>query len=323
MGVHAHLRRLGPAELEPAAALFRDAFPLREDEVRTWTSGQALRYVAVVDRVVAYAALWPFHADGARMDVVVAPDVRRRRLGSLLLTHLSVRARAGGSITLQARADEDWLPAQAFLRVHGFAETMRMHRQVLDVASATIDAYREVETRLAGEGIEVLTLEQVLDRDPLCWQRFAELLHAAQEGWADPDPRADPEPVRPTEEFRRQFERVAELHAAETSFLAVHGDRYVGFSAPLGTGVRPDYRGRGIATALKVRVVAAAQARGLAELRTSSGNPAMLRVNERLGYRPTSTEVRLVKRLRPWADSERIAAAWRTHRLGGQAGPRD
>jgi hypothetical protein len=38
---------------------------------------------------------------------------------------------------------------------------------------------------------------------------------------------------------------------------------------------------------------------GIATLSTSTGNPAMVRVNQRLGFRVESTEVRLVKTLHP------------------------
>jgi GNAT superfamily N-acetyltransferase len=68
--------------------------------------------------------------------------------------------------------------------------------------------------------------------------------------------------------------------------------RYVAVVLPALRG-----RGRGIATALKVREVAAAQQRGVLTLDGATGNPAMLKVNERLGYRRTSTEVRLVRPL--------------------------
>jgi hypothetical protein len=61
--------------------------------------------------------------------------------------------------------------------------------------------------------------------------------------------------------------------------------------------MRPSLRGRGIATALKVRVISAARQRGESILHSSSGNPAMLKVNQPLGYRRTTTEVRLVRTL--------------------------
>ena len=66
----------------------------------------------------------------------------------------------------------------------------------------------------------------------------------------------------------------------------------------MGTGVAPDYRGRGIATALKAPWVTRARDHGVLTVTTSSGNPVMLHINQGLRYRPTSTEIRLVKPLR-------------------------
>jgi GNAT superfamily N-acetyltransferase len=63
-----------------------------------------------------------------------------------------------------------------------------------------------------------------------------------------------------------------------------------------GTAVRPESRGLGIATALKACCVGWARDHGIRRLVTSSGNPAMVRVNEKFGFRRTYVEVRLVKR---------------------------
>jgi RimJ/RimL family protein N-acetyltransferase len=61
--------------------------------------------------------------------------------------------------------------------------------------------------------------------------------------------------------------------------------------------VRPAFCGQGIATALKVRAITRARDLGVATVRTSTGNPAMMRINERLGFRTTATEIRLIHRL--------------------------
>ena len=64
-----------------------------------------------------------------------------------------------------------------------------------------------------------------------------------------------------------------------------------------GTAVRPEYRGLGIATALKASCIRWAAAHDVRCLATSSGNPAMIRVNEKFGFRRTYEEVRTVRRL--------------------------
>ncbi|GLZ28554.1 hypothetical protein Lesp02_07440 [Lentzea sp. NBRC 105346] len=277
----ASVRGLGPADHRAAGELFTAVYPLRANEVGGWTD--AGRYVAIdADRVIAYAALWPFQSDGHRMDLVVAPDQRRRGAGSRLLELLAGAARAAGSITLQARVDDTWRESLAFLGNRGFAETMLMHRQVLDVADATLEPFDHIENTLRTSGIVI----KPLPADSLA--EFGDVMRAAAEGWPDPDPRPVREPLTDAELEPR----------TPDCFVAVHGDRYVGFTGPFaGTGVRPEYRGRGIATALKVRAVRLARSRGVVAMATSSGNPAMLSVNERLGFRRTTTEVRLVRRL--------------------------
>ena len=203
---------------------------------------------------------------------------------------------------MQARTESDRLQVLAFLSRRGFAETMRMHRLVLNVADATLEPFAGVEARLAAGGITLITLEDEQQRiGEASWRRLCSAYHAAREGWPDPDPDPDAGPDRPPAlgEFRRRYERYARLlPEPEPCILAVHGEEVVGFTCPIGTGVRPELRGRGIATALKARVIAEVRERGLATLYSTTGNPAMLKVNERLGYRITTTEVRLVRLVR-------------------------
>jgi mycothiol synthase len=63
------------------------------------------------------------------------------------------------------------------------------------------------------------------------------------------------------------------------------------------TSVRPEFRGRGIATALKVRAIEMARARGMTRIQTENhqDNAAMLTVNRRLGFVFDAPEVACVK----------------------------
>jgi GNAT superfamily N-acetyltransferase len=300
------VRALGPVDRGRAASLFCDAFPLRALEVQTWreppSATSPRRYVTRPgrsDEVIAYSALWRFRPDGCRFDLVVAPDWRRRGVGAELLAGLERDAATDGAITVQARADDDWTESLAFLHAHGFAETMRMHRQELRVEEAKLEPYREIEPRLARQGITISTLEHEEAREAACWTRFRDLHRATESGWVDPDPRPVPDPVWSPDEFRRRHQRAAAYHGIRSDgcFLAVQGDQYVGFTGAFGTGVHPAYRGRGIATALKTRAIDYARCTGVSTLSTASGNPAMLHINELLGFRRTSTEIRLVKPL--------------------------
>jgi predicted GNAT family acetyltransferase len=62
------------------------------------------------------------------------------------------------------------------------------------------------------------------------------------------------------------------------------------------TAVHPDYRGRGIATFLKAVNIKMLIENGASRFESSSANPAMLKINEKLGYKLNGlAEIRLAK----------------------------
>ena len=82
-----------------------------------------------------------------------------------------------------------------------------------------------------------------------------------------------------------------------------HGEEYVGYTSAdrnnmLGTAVHPRHRGRGVSTYLKALNLKRLIDDGVDYFESSSANPAMLKVNEKLGYKPNGlAEVRLAKLL--------------------------
>jgi len=52
------------------------------------------------------------------------------------------------------------------------------------------------------------------------------------------------------------------------------------------TGILPEYRRRGIATALKMKTIEYAHKHGFRRILTNSENPAMQALNAKLGFRP-------------------------------------
>lgn len=289
---------LTPAHRAAAVALFVASHPERADEPADWddASRWPRRFGSVTgSTLIGYGALWPVRPGKFRLDLVVASERRRRGVGGRILERLTADALASGALTLQARADDDRGESLAFLRHRKFAETIRMHRFALDIARANLEPFAGVERRLVSEGIEFTTLDDELRRrGEACWVDVCDVFNASREGWPDPDP-SEAEPSTP-DDVRRLHEQLSRRWP-QPCLLAAQGEQYVGFAGPFGTGVRPAMRGRGIATALKVRAIAAARQRGESRLSSSSANPAMLRVLERLGYERTGTEVRLVRAL--------------------------
>src|SRR5262249_31867191 len=92
-------------------------------------------------------------------------------------------------------------------------------------------------------------------------------------------------------------------------FLAKANGVFIGYTAlgpdhnapeAIGTGptaVRPEYRGRGVATALKVLALTHAQQPGWRSAVHRSASPAMIRVSAKLGFQRGRADVRLVRRL--------------------------
>ena len=121
----------------------------------------------------------------------------------------------------------------------------------------------------------------------------------------------------PYEEFVEDFARNKPV--LDASFLAKSGNDYVGLTtltssenSPTSievdlTGVRADYRRRGIATALKLHTLRFAQDHGYVKIETGNDatNEAMLALNLRMGFEKIYSWVTFGKQLDAWADGAR------------------
>jgi GNAT superfamily N-acetyltransferase len=243
--------------------------------------------------VVAYGALRTNRMPWARLDLMVDPAYRRRGVGGRLLAALQDDLRALGAVSVHARVRADVPEALTFLARRGFAERHRMHGLRLALDDVSYEALRRHERRAlaAGYAIVALAEEMASGRD---WRaRLRALADDATIGWPDPDPA--PAAPMTAERFAQWIEPA--LAAPDMLFLATAGDRLVGFASvtAVGTAVHPDHRGRGVATALKARALADAKRRRRRWVETCTAQPAMLAVNEKLGYVRHQVEVRLLK----------------------------
>jgi GNAT superfamily N-acetyltransferase len=300
------------ANIPAAGALLAEAYPHRAHEPERWNRpNDSQRWVvaATDGSLAAYGSLWRVQGMQFRMDLVVRPRERGRGLGAALLDFLIARARAAGAGSLQARPYAEESRALGLLASRGFRETLRMIGLELDdVSAVSLEPIEWYEGQLAARGLRVATLAEELTADSDGWRKLRDVNEAARFGWPDPDPQPNGESgeEQSVEQFRAQ---AYDFHMIpDACFLAVDEDRYVGYSALAlrdvarvaagsgGTAVRPEYRGLGVATALKARCVRWAQQHGVRHVATSSGNPAMVRVNEKFGFRRTYVEARLVRR---------------------------
>ena len=284
---------------------------LVEDQKALAKPGTLGRWVAVdqaTRRMVGYASLWHVRLWKYRMDLMIHPGWRKRGVGGSLFDVLLENLRLARAGTAQARAGEDATESLAFLQRRGFGETNRMRELRLELREADFSPFAEVAGRLAAEDIGLTTLEREEAEDAAAWSKITDLQNAVVPTWPDPDP-GGPARVWTVDECQNFI--TIPGYIREALFVAKAGDQYIGYSVlgadtsePEGIGsgptaVRPEYRGRGIATMLKVQCLTYAQRRGFVVAVSRSANPAMIRVNEKLGFQLGTAVVRLVKRLNP------------------------
>ncbi|MGA9995752.1 MAG: GNAT family N-acetyltransferase [Pyrinomonadaceae bacterium] len=295
-------------------AHIQDANDWREEDERAKSKTYARRrWVAVDDatrRVIAYASFWHMRRQKFRMDLMVHPLWRRRGLGGELFDRLNGELQSAQAGTVQARAWDDWAESLQFLERRNFAEVHRMYELRLNnLAEADFSRFTELIERIAAHGIQITTFEKEDAKDARVWEKLTQLQNAVGPDWPDPDPDGITEPLT-IEEFQKTF--AAWQVVPEAFYIAQAGERYIGFSG-LGpdsfradpktvvgsgpTAVRPEYRGQGVATMLKVLALSYARQHGFTVATSRSANPAMIRVNEKLGFERGRGEVRLVRKL--------------------------
>ncbi len=227
----------------------------------------------------------------------VTPEHRRRGIGRTLYAQAEAFARRRGAKLLYAayRETED-APAASFLAKRGFEPLERFYPSVLDLTVFDPTGFQGAVDHVQSQGIRLVTYVSVGD-SPEGRQKLYELEQLARstQPFRDVEPYV-PEPYATWEQelLKRDF---------TTVFLAItDGDDWVGVVTGLEwyfTGVDPAWRGRGIATALKVQCLTEAKRRSLVHMETENHgeNEAMLAVNRKLGFVFTAPEVACIKRL--------------------------
>lgn len=234
---------------------------------------------------------WAFDPRKYSMWVMTRPGWQRRGVGGVLYDRVVRELKAANALNVKGNARESMRESVGFLEHRGFREVMRNWESRLDLTAFDPAAFAD-RTELPA-GIEIVSLAEELDRDPGSLERAYELGNVVS-----PDaPRVDPFTPPGFEMFRSHVLEGPDTFP-EAFLLAKDGDAYVGqtdlhrshaMTDTLFTdftGVRREYRGRGIAFALKVAVLTMAKGKGYREVRTwnSTLNAPMLGINVALGF---------------------------------------
>lgn len=221
----------------------------------------------------------------------VLPEHRRQGVGTRIYEALSAHARTLGRESLWGRIREDDMASRDFVRNRGFDEAGREYEVMLETALAETPGPPP-------DGIELVSLVERPDLEPAVHELDCEV------GADVPRPEGDDFEPQPFNRWREQYlEGPGAVPDAVLAALA--GDEVVGYtglrrrgaSSPIAenmlTAVRPDWRRRGIATALKREQIARARHAGIEQIFTTNDetNAGMRGVNARLGYRAAPAHI--------------------------------
>lgn len=232
--------------------------------------------------------------DPSALSVMVRPERQRSGVGGLLWDRLRESLGASGVATVEAWVREENAAGLAWLEGLGFIPTKLDGPVQLLLADVDLGPLETALSGAAAQGITVTTLAEEKERDPECLVKLHALHTTIEADVPGHDSAADPS----AEEYAREWGQPGKL-----LFLAKDGPHSVGLStadpreaAPFFeerhdifqqhlTGVRREYRRRGVATALKGRIIAHAKREGYRTLWTNSDNPAMCALNWKMGFR--------------------------------------
>jgi len=260
-----------------------------EDHLSRWRNPNRKQWRRVVldgDRLVAYAGCLQAVTGGGDiylLRVDVEPEYQGRGIGRELLSMAEAAGRNFGPRLLTTKARDDMPRERRFLEAAGYSAFENMRGVTLDLRTFSWGAARKPIALLSWRDIG----DSPANRAKL-YQLYRETDKDSPgiDVWGMPD-------------FENWETGIfnASWYRAEALLVALEGDEWVGMSivGPMEdgewttdyTGVLPAYRGRGIATELKLAGIELARREGGVRLNTFNDelNGPMRAINEKLGFK--------------------------------------
>ncbi|OLB45864.1 MAG: hypothetical protein AUG17_03860 [Crenarchaeota archaeon 13_1_20CM_2_53_14] len=249
---------------------------------------------------------WMFHPNKFWLDGWVDPKHQGQGVGAAIYRTLERELKRHGAIVAWMGIREDMSRPVTFARRRGFGEKMRGWESTINPSHVDTTKFETYSEKASSAGVEFSTLERELREDQECYPKLYELVQTA---FRDV-PIADTPTDTPYEQWIT-FEMKNPNLVPEGYIIAKHHDRYIGTSVvwrlkkePRSlyqglTGVLREFRGKGIAMALKLRVLDFARTNGFDNIRTfnASTNEGMLAINAKLGFKRDSAWITFEKNL--------------------------
>jgi GNAT superfamily N-acetyltransferase len=250
------------------------------------------------DRIVGFGELLNvpdmYHPRKFMASILVDPEHQCRGIGRAIYSRLDEELTHRNAMLAWTMSKEDLPKRLEFFRRRGFVERSRNWESRLDLSTANSAPFKTYLDKVLKEGITLSTLAEEQHRGQDALRRIHELSQLVQ---ADMPREADFTPLSYEDWVTYSLKNPQLL--PQGYIIAKDGTSYVGMSDVHrndtepgvlnqdDTGVRREYRGRGIAIALKVKVIEFGKKNGYRMIKTwnESGNAAMLAVNVKLGFK--------------------------------------
>jgi GNAT superfamily N-acetyltransferase len=256
------------------------------------------RWVAECDgRIVGFAHYEQnpqvYHPRKFQFNITVDPGLYGRGIGRQLYDLVLREVQQFDPIAVDEWTRVDMACRVGFLERRGFVEDMRMWISALDLTQFDPSQFAHQVAAVEAQGFQLRSWADLGYDDPSVRRQIYETWLAVRDDVPIP-----PNDKRTETSFEKWWERVERPDFLPAGyFVAVAGAQYVGTSnlwhSPEAgelrtgtTGVRREYRRRGIALALKVRSLEFAKAQGYRRVVTENEtkNHGMIGINDRLGF---------------------------------------
>ena len=260
-------------------------------------------------QIIAYGAVeQTVYLPKYRLFLLSDPQWLKQGVADHLFDRLVNDLQEAKAITVSCRQYASEIEVVDFLKSRGFAEASRVLDLRLNVANTEVSSFASLRKQIHDQSISISTLAEERARDPRCVEKLYELTGLLNQD----DPARGPflPPAYNAREALMWLEMPYVL--PDAYFIAKHGDDYVGVSdvslfqaLPGGltqgfTGVKREYRRRGLATLLKISGIEYAQSHGY-QIIQAFNNPEQTSIralNEKLGFELMFEDVLLEKCLR-------------------------
>ena len=242
------------------------------------------------------------------IDLTVLAPHRRKGIGAALLEVFEEEARRREAPRVLGGVNEGEKFALEWALGHGYRQIGRRIASYVELAKFEPAQFSAALDRARAAGIAITSFAETLrGRDDAAREQWWRALYAAEAPMWEDIPFATPTPHWPWDRFYEASTSERMLH--DLSLVAYAGDQIAGFSTTgkskerdgwtWMTGTAREYRGRGVARALKVEALTRAKRKGLRAMGTTNDEPnrSMREINAKLGYQMLPAHVELEKPL--------------------------